>query len=34
MALLPLRRKDCCGLSSLKIHRCRPGLNPRTLGPM
>jgi hypothetical protein len=30
-----LRRKSCCGfLSLLIIHRPRPGLNPRTLGPM
>jgi len=29
LALLPLRRKACCGFLSL-----RPGLNPRTLGPM
>jgi hypothetical protein len=30
-----LRRKSCCGfLSPLKIHRPRPSLNPRTLGPM
>jgi hypothetical protein len=34
-ALFPLRRKSCDGfLSPLKIHRSRPGLNPRTLGPM
>jgi hypothetical protein len=34
-ALLPLRRKSCYGyLSSLKIHRPRPGMNPRNLGPM
>jgi hypothetical protein len=34
-ALLPLRRKSCCGLlSSLKVHRPRPGLNPRTLDTM
>jgi hypothetical protein len=34
-ALLPLRRKWCYGfLSPLKIHRPRPGLNPRTLGPV
>jgi hypothetical protein len=34
-ALHPLRRKVCCWfLSTLKIHRPRPGLNPRTLGPM
>jgi hypothetical protein len=33
--LLPLRRKAFCGfLSSLKIHRPRPGFNPRTLGLM
>jgi hypothetical protein len=33
--LLPLRRKSCYGfLSNLKIHRPRPGLNPRTLGPV
>jgi hypothetical protein len=31
-ALLPFRRKACCGfLSPLKIHRPRPGLNPRSL---
>jgi hypothetical protein len=30
-----LRRKSCYSfLSPLKIHRSRPGLNPRTLGPM
>jgi hypothetical protein len=30
-ALLPFRRKACCGfLSPLKIHRPRPGLNPQT----
>jgi hypothetical protein len=35
MALLPLRRESCCGfLSSLRIHRPRPGFNPRTLGPV
>jgi hypothetical protein len=29
------RRKSCYGfLSPLKIHRPRPGLNPRTLGPV
>jgi hypothetical protein len=34
-ALLPLRRKACCGLlSPLKIHCPRLSLNPRTLGPM
>jgi hypothetical protein len=34
-AWLSLRRKACCGfLSPLQIHRPRPGLNPRTLGPM
>jgi hypothetical protein len=34
-ALLPLRRKLCYGfLSPLNIHRPRPGLNPRTLGPV
>jgi hypothetical protein len=34
-ALLTLLRKACCGfLSRLKIHRPRPGLNPRTLGPV
>jgi hypothetical protein len=34
-ALLPLRRKACCGfLSPLKIHRPWSGLNPRTLGPV
>jgi hypothetical protein len=33
--LLPLRRKACCGfLLPLKLHRPRPGLNPRTLRPM
>jgi hypothetical protein len=32
---LPLRRKLCYGfLSPLKIHRLRPGSNPRTLGPV
>jgi hypothetical protein len=32
---IPLRRKACCGfLSPLKMHRRRPSLNPRTLGPM
>jgi hypothetical protein len=32
---LPLRRKLCCGfLSTLKIHRPRPGLNPRAVGRM
>jgi hypothetical protein len=34
-SLLPLRRKSCYGfLSPLKIHRPRPGLNPRTLAPV
>jgi hypothetical protein len=34
-ALLPLRRKSCYGfLSPLKIHRPRPGLNPRTVSPV
>jgi hypothetical protein len=34
-ALVPLRRKACCGfLSLLKIHCPRPGLNSWTLGPM
>jgi hypothetical protein len=34
-ALLSFRRKSCYGfLSPLKIHRHRPGLNPRTFGPM
>jgi hypothetical protein len=33
-ALLPLRRKACYGFYHLKIHRPRPGLNPRTLGPV
>jgi hypothetical protein len=34
-ALLPLGRKSCYGfLLPLKIHCPRPGLNPRTLGPM
>jgi hypothetical protein len=34
-ALLSLRRNMCCRfLSPLKIHRPRPGFNPRTLGPM
>jgi hypothetical protein len=33
-ALLPLRRKACCGFITLKIHRPWPGLNPRTLGPV
>jgi hypothetical protein len=34
-ALLLLRRKPCYGsLSSLKIHRPRPCLNPQTLAPM
>jgi hypothetical protein len=34
-ALLLLRRKLCYGfLSPLKIHWPRPGLNPRTLGPV
>jgi hypothetical protein len=34
-ALLPLRRKPCYGIrQSLKIHRPRPGLNPRTLDPV
>jgi hypothetical protein len=34
-ALLPLRRKSCCGSwSPLKIYRHRPDLNPRTLGPI
>jgi hypothetical protein len=34
-ALLPLRRKVCCGfLSHWKISRPRPGLNQRILGPM
>jgi hypothetical protein len=34
-SLLPLLRKACYGvLSPLKIHRCRPDLNPRTLGPV
>jgi hypothetical protein len=34
-ALFPLRRKSWYGfLSPLKIHRSRPGLNPRTLGPV
>jgi hypothetical protein len=35
MVLLLLQRKSCSGfLSPLKIHRLRPGLNSRTLGPM
>jgi len=35
MALLPLRRKACCGfLLLLKIHLRRPGFDPRILGPM
>jgi hypothetical protein len=34
-AILPLGRKAYCGfLSPLKIHHPRPGLNPRTFGPM
>jgi hypothetical protein len=34
-ALLPLRRKLCYGfLLALEIHRCRLGLNLRTLGPV
>jgi hypothetical protein len=34
-ALLPLRRMTCCVfLWQLKIHRPRPGMNPRTLGPI
>jgi hypothetical protein len=34
-ALLPLWRKVCYGfLSPLKIHRPRPGLDPRILGPI
>jgi hypothetical protein len=34
-ALLPLRRMLCYGfLSPLKINHPRPGLNPRTLGPL
>jgi hypothetical protein len=34
-ALLPLRRKLCCGfLSPLKIRHTQLGLNPRILGPM
>jgi hypothetical protein len=34
-ALLPLRSKSCYGfLCPLKIHRPRPGLNPRTLRPV
>jgi hypothetical protein len=34
-ALLPLRRNSCYGyLSPLKIHRPRPGLNPRTSSPI
>jgi hypothetical protein len=34
-ALFLLQRKSCYGfLSPLKIHRPRPGINPRTLGPM
>jgi hypothetical protein len=34
-ALLPLRRKSCCGsLSPSKIHRPRPGFNTRTVCPM
>jgi hypothetical protein len=34
-ALLPLRRKSRYGfVSPLKIHRPRPGMNPRTLGTM
>jgi hypothetical protein len=33
--LLPLRRKSCYRfLSPLNIHRSRPGLNPRNLGPI
>jgi hypothetical protein len=34
-ALLPIRGKSCYGfLSPLESHRPRPGLNPRTFGPM
>jgi hypothetical protein len=34
-ALLPIRRKVCCGfLEPLKTHRPRPGFNPLTLGPV
>jgi hypothetical protein len=34
-ALLPLRRNACCGfLSTLKVHRPRPGLNPQTVDLM
>jgi hypothetical protein len=34
-ALLPVRRKVCCGfLSPLKNPSPRPGLNPRPLGPV
>jgi hypothetical protein len=34
-ALLPHRKKSCCGfLSPLKVHRYQPCLNPRTLGPV
>jgi hypothetical protein len=34
-ALLPLRNNSCYRfLSPLKIHRPRPGMNPRTLGPV
>jgi hypothetical protein len=33
--VIPFRRKTCCGfVSPLKTHLPRPGLNPRTLGPM
>jgi hypothetical protein len=34
-ALLPLRIKLRCGFfSPLQIHRLRPGLNPRNMGPL